>query len=160
MREETAETKTRIPIDMFPFQLADVRLYEAKIERLDLSEEEAEKAPLKLNIRPGDEPPDADEFDLLLNFDVTFPSAHIHLAIEGHFTSVVDPKTIKPEVVRRFKASDSIILLWPYLRQTFHDLTMRMRLDIGPLPIIDARTLIESPFGEETAEEDANSVKD
>jgi preprotein translocase subunit SecB len=160
MREEMAEAETKISMDIFPFQLVDVRLHEVKIERLDLAEEEAGKIPLKLNIQAGDEPPNTDEFDLLLTFDVTFPIAHIYLAIEGHFTSIVDTETIKPEVIRRFKASDSIILLWPYLRQTFHDLTTRMRLDIAPLPIIDARALIESPFDEEAAEEGTDSGQD
>jgi preprotein translocase subunit SecB len=50
--------------------------------------------------------------------------------------------TIKPEVVSRFKETDALILLWPYLRQMLHDLTTRLRLDVPPLPIIDPGTLV------------------
>jgi preprotein translocase subunit SecB len=160
MREETADAETQLSMEMFPVQLVDVRLYEAKLERLDLDKEEVEKIPLKLNIKTGDEPLNADKFGLLLTFDLTLPIAHIYLAIEGNFTSIVDPETIKPEVIRRFKASDSVVLLWPYLRQTFHDLVTRMRLDVSPLPILDARALVQSPLGEGTFENDAEIRQD
>ena len=45
-------------------------------------------------------------------------------------------------------------ILWPYLRQTLHDLTNRMQLGIPPLPIIDPRALVGSPSGEDTEKAD------
>jgi len=132
-----------------PFQLVDIRLYEIRAERWDPEQEAPEELPLSILLHTGDEPPDAEEFGLLLTFETVFisddsPECTIFLAIEGRFQAMVDMSTIKPEVIQQFKSQDAIVLFWPYLRQMLHDITDRMRLGAPPLPIIDPRTLLSS----------------
>jgi hypothetical protein len=132
-----------------PFQLVDVRLYEIRAERWDPEQEAPAEFPLSILLHTGDEPPDAEEFGLLLTFETAFlsgdsPECTIFLAIEGRFQTVVDISTIKPEVIEQFKSDDAIVLFWPYLRQMLHDITNKMRLGVPPLPIIDPRALLSS----------------
>jgi len=153
------EKQTTTPQGLFPFQLVDIRLYEIKAEQCDPDSEKPAELPLSMLLHVGDEPPDAGEFSLLLTFETILlsddvPECTIYLALEGHFEAVVDVNTIKPKVIQRFKSADAIILFWPYLRQTLHDLTNRMRLGIPPLPIIDPRALVGSPSGDDTEEAD------
>jgi len=131
-----------------PFQLADIRLWEIRAERWDPDREMPEEFPLSILLYTGNEPPDAEEFGLLLTFETAFlsdgsPECTIFLAIEGRFQAVVDMGTIKPEVIEQFKSADAVVLFWPYLRQMLHDITNRMRLEVPPLPIIDPRTLVQ-----------------
>jgi len=103
--------------------------------------------PLELGLVSDDSPPDAEEFGLLLTFETEIPvgpdkSYAIQMAIEGKFMVILDSSGLDADVLDQFKTRDAIVLLWPYLRQVFHDLATRMRLDIGPLPVLDARTLI------------------
>jgi hypothetical protein len=141
-----------------PFQLVDIRLYEIRAERWDPEQEAPEELPLSILLHTGDEPPDAEEFGLLLTFETVFisddsPECTIFLAIEGRFQAMVDMSTIKPEVIQQFKSQDAIILFWPYLRQMLHDITDRMRLGAPPLPIIDPRALVQRlSTGDETEE--------
>lgn len=131
-----------------PFRLVDIRLYEIRAERWDPEQEAPAEFPLSILLYPGDEPPDAEEFDLVLTFETAFlsddrPKCTIFLAIEGHFEAVVDMSTIKPEIIQQFKSDDAVILFWPYLRQMLHDITDKMRLGVPPLPIIDPRALMQ-----------------
>jgi preprotein translocase subunit SecB len=136
------------PSALSPFQLIDIRLWEITVERWDPNQEAPEELPLSILLHTGDEPPDAEEFGLLLTFETVFlsdgsPECTIFLAIEGRFRAVVDMGTIKPEVIEQFKSADAVVLFWPYLRQTLHDITNRMRLGVPPLPIIDPRALVQ-----------------
>jgi preprotein translocase subunit SecB len=144
-KKETLDPKA----SLFPFQLVDVRLYEINVERCEPQKENESEVPdLKVLLHSGSEPPEAENFSLLLTFETNFlfedntPTCKLFMAIEGFFVSVVDVDTIKPEVVSRFKETDALILLWPYLRQMLHDLTTRLRLDVPPLPLIDPGTLV------------------
>lgn len=131
----------------FPFQLLDVRLYEVAIERCDPEDEQTKKIPISIGLASFDQDNSGDQFRIHLAFDASFPIddkpvCTIHISIEGMFKAIVDIGTIKPDVVKRFKDNDSIVLFWPYLRQMLHDLTYRMGLGIPPLPVIDPRALV------------------
>jgi len=156
--ERTNNEEAQVPLYLYPFQLTDVSLHEIVVTHHDPDQAEQEEVPLKLRLIIGSEPPDADEFGLLLTFETTVPvdepEYDIFLAIEGSFEATPEVEIPDPETIERFKSSDAAILLWPYLRQTLHDITTRMRLGLPPLPIIDPRALVEPPFSEET-EEDA-----
>jgi len=154
MAKRTVKTKPHEKIAPFPFQLLDVRLYEVVVERFDPAEGEEDEVPISIGLVSLDEEDESERFRIHLAFDASFPIddkplCKIHLSIEGMFKPIVDVKTIKPDIVERFKKNDSIVLFWPYLRQTLHDLTNRMRLGIPALPIIDPRALVgETPESE------------
>jgi preprotein translocase subunit SecB len=136
-----------VDVGGFPCQLVDVRLYEISVKRHQPDRKGQEPASLKVLLHQGNEPPSTQQFGLLLSFESDLPFADapeytISLAIEGLFKLIVDANTIRPETLERFKVADAMVLLWPYLRQTLHDITTRMRLDIPPLPVVDARSLV------------------
>ncbi len=137
----------------FPFQLVNVRLYNINTERHSPEQEGNEEPALRVLLIKGDEPITAQEFSLWLEFETETPhgdapECSISLSIEGRFQAIIDPETLKPEFVERFKTSDAILLLWPYLREAFHNITERMLLGMPPLPVIDARSLLNEPLDE------------
>jgi len=149
MSSEHSSGAVRPNLAMFPFQLVDIRLFEVEVKRRDSNGKEVKSKPITIGLAPGNKLPDGEEFSILLVFDATLPpddepACYIHLAIEGEFKTVVDISTIKAEVVEQFKSNDAIVLFWPYLRESLHDLANRMRLSIPPLPIIDPRALIDA----------------
>lgn len=130
------------PISLFPFQLADIRLYEVTVERCTPADAAVAPTPVTIALRSQKPSRQKKELGLLLTFDASFPvdakpACRIHLAIEGMFRATVDIKTIKPDVIQRFKSTDAMVLFWPFLRQYLFDVTQRMQLPIPPLPIID-----------------------
>jgi preprotein translocase subunit SecB len=130
------------PLSLFPFQLADVRLYEISVDRCAPGDAAVTPTPVTIALKSQEPSQQKKEFGLLLTFDASFPldekpACNIHLAIEGIFRAVVDIKTVKPDVIQRFKSTEAMILFWPYLRQYLYDVTQRMKLPIPPLPIID-----------------------
>jgi len=152
-KKQQTEENIMAELNYFPFQLQDSRLYEIMVERFVVEEEEEKETHLSLLLKVGDEPLDAEEFSLLLTFETNLFSedsnsgCNLQLSIEGHFASIVDVSTIKPEVIKKFKEVDSLVLLWPYLRQMFSDITDRLRLSVAPLPIIDPRALLSTEEG-------------
>jgi preprotein translocase subunit SecB len=136
-------------VTLFPFQLNDIRLYEIIIERCDPEDKENKTLPVSIGLVSSDIDVEEGDFGILLTFDAGFPIddkpvCKIHLSIEGLFNTVVDVDTIKPEALDKFKSKDAMVLFWPYLRQTLHDITDRMHLGIPPLPIIDPSVLVEA----------------
>lgn len=154
---ETQQTQGALSAPPFPFQLQDVRVFEISAQIQEAEEEREGPTAVEVGLSTDDSPPDADEFGLLLRFVTGIPFGSgreysILIAIEGRFEVTTDIATIDSGLLERFKSRDAIILLWPYLRQTFHDLTVRMRLDVPPLPVIDARALVEEPDSSEVAD--------
>ncbi|MBN1889612.1 MAG: hypothetical protein JW850_16570 [Thermoflexales bacterium] len=153
--------KEQMPASLFPFQLVDVRLYEIQAKRCDQEDEldgERAELPLVVRLADRDEPLDADKFRLQLRFETTLVRNNrnectISITIEGSFRAIVDASTIKPEMTEKFRSTDAILLLWPYLRQTVHDLTNSMRLHVPPLPILDTRMLVPVHPGENEPDE-------
>jgi len=148
----------------FPFQLTNVRLFHVSTERHVPEQEGEGPSSLSILLVKGEEPPTSPEFSLRLQFEAELPhgdapECSISLSIEGHFEVIVDPTTLRPEVIERFKESDAILLLWPYLRETLHNLTNRMRLGMPPLPVIDARALLTKPLAESVVEEELSESK-
>ncbi len=104
--------------------------------------------PLEVGLFSDEAPPDAEEFGLLLTFGTQVPvgdkkAYRINMAIEGKFHVLDSAQPLNADTVSQFKSRDAIILLWPYLRQMLHDLVTRMRIGIEPLPVLDARTLVQ-----------------
>jgi len=143
----------------FPFQLVDIRLFHVQAER-HFPEEKGEEGPsLRIELVNIEEPHTAQEFSLWLELEADLPSGDapecsINLSIEGRFKAVVESTDLKPEIVERFKEADAVLLFWPYMRETLHNLTDRMRLGLSPLPVIDARALLVKPVDESFVEED------
>lgn len=138
---------------LFPFQLVDVRLFSVSAERYFPEQEGEEEASLRILLIKGDEPISAQEFGLRLEFAADLPHSDapecsLNLSIEGYFRAIVDPLSLKPEIIERFKTSDAVLLLWPYLRETLHNIAVRMRIEMAPLPVIDARALLTQPVDE------------
>lgn len=144
---ETGQTHQSLVAPRFPFQLQDVRVFEISAVIRETPIDDEAGLPLELGLVSDDSPPDAEEFGLLLTFKTEIPlepdkAYAVHLAVEGKFRVIVDFAELNADVLDQFKTRDAIVLLWPYLRQIFHDLTTKMRLDIDPLPVLDARTLV------------------
>ena len=168
MSEETKTTATHpnntnltakgLATSSFPFQLTDTRLFQASAERHAPEHEGEEPPSLSILLIKGEEPPTSPEFSLWLRLNAAVPhgdapKCSISLSIEGCFKAIVDTTTLKPEIIERFKTADAILLLWPYMRETLHNLTSRMRLGLPPLPVIDARSLLAKPVDESVVEE-------
>ncbi len=151
-RDSTSSAAKESEIPVFPFQLVDIRLYQVTVERHSPEQEGKDPPSLSVLLLKGEEPPSSLEFDLRLHLETRLPhgdapECSIALSIEGHFKAVVDPASIRPETTERFKTADAILLMWPYLRETLHNLTERLRIGVPPLPVIDARALV-TPTGE------------
>lgn len=141
-------------LNAFPFQMLDVRLYRICTEPRDIQSKDEVALPLQISLQSDDSPLNAEQFNLLLAFETVLPFTDdieyfTSIAIEGIFKAIVDVETIRPELIEQFKSRDSILLLWPYLRQTLQDIAIRMGIDVAPLPIIDARALISRQNEEE-----------
>jgi len=160
MHQHDADSATKgLVTSAFPFQLTDIRLFNVSTERHTPEQEGEEPPSLSILLIKGEEPPTSPEFSLWLQLEAELPhgdapECSISLSIEGRFKAIVDPTTLKPEVVERFKVADAILLLWPYMRETLHDLTERMRLGTPPLPVIDARALLIKPVDESVVVEE------
>jgi len=147
MNKETKKEQTSTYL--FPFQIHDVRLYDVNITRCDSeNEDDRESSGATIMLLHGNESIDNEEFGILLTFQSDFPQddkpvCNIQISIEGLFHSIVDKDTIKEEVLNKFRDSDAIVILWPYLRQILHDITERMKLGIPPIPVIDPRALLK-----------------
>lgn len=143
----------------FPFQLIDVRLFNVQAKRYFPKEKGREGPTLRIELVKGEEPHTTPEFSLWLKLETNLPSedapeCSINLSIEGRFKAIVEPAVLDLETVEQFKKSDAVSLLWPYLRETLHNLTDRMRLGVSPLPVIDARSLLVKPVDESSVKKD------
>lgn len=158
-QHKTDSTNEGLATSDFPFQLTDIRLSNVSTKR-HIPEQEGEEPPsLSILLIRGEESPTSPEFSLWLQFETELPHSDapecsISLSIEGRFAVIVDPTILRPEVIERFKEADAILLLWPYLRETLHNLTNRMRLGMPPLPVIDARSLLTGPVDKPAVKED------
>ncbi|MEE9617922.1 MAG: hypothetical protein V3T90_13090 [Anaerolineae bacterium] len=154
MHQRNADSATKGAVtSAFPFQLVDIRLFHVSTERYTPEQEGEEPPSLSIVLIKGEESPTSPEFSLWLQLEAELPhgdapECSISLSIEGRFEAIVDPTTLRPEVIERFKEADAILLLWPYLRETLHNLTNRMRLGMSLLPVIDARSLLTKPVDE------------
>lgn len=166
MHQHNTDSITKgVATSVFPFQLVDIRLFNVNTERHTPEQQGEEPLSLSILLVKGEEPPTSSEFSLWLQFEAELPhgdapECSISLSIEGRFKAVVDSTTLKPEVIERFKAADAVLLLWPYLRETLHSLTSRMRLGMSPLPVIDARALLTRPLDEAIVDDESLDSKD
>lgn len=142
-----AKSSERQPVHLegaFPFQLVDVWLREVSAQRCEAEPGRQVKLPIMVSLRK-----DVEERDrlLMLSFETRVPSTegsdcNIKMTLEGRFRKAGGESAISPKEEMRFERVDAIVLLWPYLREHLHDLTLRMHLDVPPLPIIDSRLLL------------------
>jgi len=135
--------------ELFPFQLADVRLFEVHAEHCPAGNEKPEDAVFGFSLKHSVEPPEAKEFGILLTFEGKISGGEkdackMRVGVEGTFITTVDPSLLKTDVIERFRRLDAAVLLWPYLRQYVNDLTNRMGLGLPPLPTLDVRAILLS----------------
>lgn len=129
---------------VFPYQMTSVRLIELHARWCE-SDEDLEPTS-EVALLGGPEDPEK-EFVEALRFHVVYPgeaSFELSVTLEGQFEAIVEPSTIDQGAVRRFTSHDIISILWPYLRETVHNITERMHLSLPPLPIVDVRNLVVS----------------
>ncbi len=151
------------PALLYPIQLLDVRLYQARVDRIDKSEE-VEKTEQEVNVTPclkvGVEVLKGEErrISTFLTMDITGPTEkhpefHIHYVLEGLFESQVDIATLTDETWQEFERTSAITLLWPYAREYTHSFARRMRVELPVLPTLNRLAMRETASEEETEEE-------
>ena len=143
------EPNDKIELHLFPYQLTAIHLHEVHLKiRPFIDDAEKEHLPFRVEVHEKEEEQNkiTETFDVLLVLEAGYPKQEkmldIHIAIEGHFRALVNVDTIKPELIERFKKSDTILILWPYMRQMLQDFTNKMGVKVPLLPIIDARNLV------------------
>ena len=131
-------------LDLYPFQLLDVRLYEATIERFEPDEqaevEGAAELPLSLDlslVKHSDR-----RISAFFTLSTKSPEEqahgfHIRLTLQGLFESRVDLEEIEQEVWQEFEDLSAACLLWPYARECMQSIAHRMREDLPILPTLN-----------------------
>lgn len=150
MKQQTSETsksaRSSTGIPSFPVRLVDVRLRKVHAELAEI-EEGDEEFVFKIFVST-EEQPDQERFFAILELDAQRrvdeeEMVILTVAVEGAFESVEGSGETDEKAGQEFAEKDTIVLLWPYLREQVHSLTGRMRLRVPPLPVVDVRTLIE-----------------
>ena len=68
---ESTDRQKHHPLLLSPFRLADVHLYEIRVERCDLDQGEQSPAPISVQYSIRDESPDAEEFSRVITLTTT-----------------------------------------------------------------------------------------
>ncbi len=154
---------------IYPFQLFDVRLFEASIKRFavedDNSDAEAESnqpeedviIPLSIEARMGQRIDDL--ISVFLDFDIKGPlkdtvEFQIQFTLEGMFEAKQPLDEIEEELWDDFQQRSSISLLWPHARELTSSFVDRMRADLPLLPTMNrldfsAAAVEDKPVSEE-----------
>lgn len=148
-------------LDLYPFQLLDVRLFEATIERFEpdeLAEVEAEpeggpEQPLPLGISLDIEKHSPKYMSVFLGLQLEYPPGQarticLSFVLEGLFKNLLDPEDITHEVWQEFEDLSAINLLWPYAREYMNSFAERARIDLPLLPTVNQLRVVR-PSSEE-----------
>ncbi|HUT15003.1 MAG TPA: hypothetical protein VMY98_02025, partial [Anaerolineae bacterium] len=153
----TPEDMSRV---LYDWQLTRVRLYDVHIERLQavgVGRDPVTKPVLESRVRVS---VSAKGLLARLSLTVVFPNEEapeyrMQLSLDGFWTpkdpSVSPPTEDKTHGGRL--AATMLTLLWPYARESAHDLMRRMEVPIHPLPTIDKLEI--HTVAQERAESDA-----
>ena len=139
---------------LYPFQLMDVRLYEAVIERLETDESEAPPAAkadggetqVPLGIELTVQKLEKQEVSVFLSLQFSQlpdrePAFRLCFTLDGLFATYADLDDIEEGVWEDFRSLSAITLLWPYARECAQSFFHRMRVDFPPLPTLNRLTL-------------------
>jgi preprotein translocase subunit SecB len=147
--QASTEQEQESVVLLSPFQLTDVRLKKiaAEVCKPD-SERKAPDLVTQIVLIESTEP-NPEEFDVELRFEVRRMKANgegldLAVILSGHFVAIVAPQTIPQETVRQFKNREVGLILWPYLRETVHDITGRMGLPLPPLPVVNTNEVFSA----------------
>lgn len=142
--------------DPYPYQLLDVRLFEARIDRLENEEPvlEDEKSKIQLAYSKSiNKDAEKDLISVLLQVvidgsDQEKSGYHIEFSLEGLFNSIPKNDEVGEAVQKEFEEVSSVSLLWPYVREYLHNFSWRMRLDIPVLPTLNSLSMPDEPADE------------
>lgn len=143
--EPGAETKlslAQVDETLFPLQLRGVRLYDVQVERLRAKHDTKvpKKPVVQTQVRV-----DRGRKSILgwLSVELLFPNRdspeyRLRLTLQSVF-GPRDASTALPreDQLDRRLACTILTMLWPYARETAHDLMRRMEVEAFPLPTID-----------------------
>lgn len=128
----------------FSIQLEDVFLHELRGWRREPepdepSEPRIDAAPVGAFIQE-----DRRGFSVRWRATIRYPAApdevvEVSCTVEGRFAS---PSDIDEDLYELFKARESFILLWPYLRASAGEVGRMMAVRLPPLPIVDVRSFL------------------
>jgi len=152
-RERSADqVNDVIDLPTYPIALVEVRLFHVNVSRLTAEgAEEEEPGPSlvtasdKLILSPT-------ELVCLLTVSIkSLPQAiEIDYSLEGFFKATED---MTDDEMNRFADTTAVVLLWPYAREHFSDLTSRLQVDLPRFPTLDSRRLIEALEQDRTLDE-------
>ena len=137
--------------ESYPLQLLDVRLYSLRVQRHQSSRsagaDEDEREALPLAIDTTVEWHSEHSVSVWLAIEVRgpysdHPEYEMELELEGLFQSSVNKEELDPETLHQFEEVSSLVSLWPYAREQFHDLSFRMRVDLPVLPTLSHTSMV------------------
>jgi len=143
---ETRLSAAQADETLFSLQLRGVRLYEAQVERLDAKHDTTAplKPSLQTEVRIARTP---DSIVGRLWVELMFPSLdspeyRLRLTLESMFCpkDASTPLPTEDQIDHRL-ACTILTMLWPYARETAHDLMRRMEVEAFPLPTLDKLAL-------------------
>ena len=130
-------------LNLYPFQLLDVRLYEATIKRFSSDEFDEvdagseEQPSLAFNLRLNKQ--ENRLISVFLNIEIQSLDQDrgkfvLDFTLEGIFEARVDYDEIDQSIWEEFNHQSSISLLWPYAREYANEFIIRTRESLPLLP--------------------------
>lgn len=134
-----------VELPTYPIALVEVRLYDVKVSRLVPEEPQAAEPEPSLLTAFDSRILSPKELICHLSVSIKAPSeanpeVTIDYALEGFFRAT---EHIAEEDMTRFAETTAVVLLWPYAREYFSDLTSRLQLTLPRFPTLDSRRAID-----------------
>lgn len=137
----------------FPIRLADVLLYDLRIERNPELLGEAISSEAHLNIVLQQPLIVGQRMEVGLKIVASIPNdENPSWTIDATFHAVFQiAEGTSDELVRAFAQSTVMALIWPYARELFQNLSIRMRVAVLMLPTLDTRYAAQTTPHAQTA---------
>lgn len=130
----------------YPFQLLDVRLYEAVIERLEPDEsveaEDIAQIPIAVNLEVVEHSDRRLSAFLTLDTKGLENEFRLRFTLQGVFETSVDLKDVEQELRQEFEDHSAVFLLWPYARECMHNFAHQIRKDLPLLPTLNRLAMV------------------
>jgi preprotein translocase subunit SecB len=132
-----------VELNLYPFQLLDVRLYEATIKRsspdgfdeADAGSEEQPSLAFTLRVKKQENR----LISVFLNIEIKSLDQNraqlvLDFTLEGVFEAQADFEEIDQSIWEEFNQQSSVSLLWPFAREYANEFFIRMRENLPLLP--------------------------
>ena len=148
--------------DPYPYQLLDVRLFEARIDRLEKENPVLEDGESKIQLaysKSINKDAEKDLISVLLQVvidgsDQEKTGYHIEFSLEGLFNAIQGDDEVDEVLQEEFEEISSVSLLWPYVREYLHNFSWRMRLEIPVLPTLNSLSTLDKPEDEISSDDE------